>query len=157
MVTRWSERDTLKLIHLYKSYEFLWDKDTELYKNIYARKQAYDAIVNEMQIPDLTAQDVRSKIKNLRTSYYQELRKIASCKANNKPPKQVKWFLAFKSVMGNVSHDPGVPKVSSKYVTVNELRIGLSSAIQNCPVLFSTLLQRQKKPKLSSTLSTYSN
>lgn len=113
MTTRWSEQQTLQLIQLYKSYEFLWDRETELYKNIYARKQAYDAIVNEMEVPGLTSQDVRSKIKNLRTAYYQELRKMASCKAKNKTFKPLKWFTAFKSVMGHISLDEP-SKVSSK-------------------------------------------
>lgn len=99
---RWGERDTLKLIELYKKYRFLWDYESDLYKNATARKQAFESILMQLDVPGMTTADVRSKIKNLRTSYYQEKRKLAIAKANNKVIKPLRWFTAFKSVMNSI-------------------------------------------------------
>ncbi|XP_028163587.1 uncharacterized protein LOC114355108 [Ostrinia furnacalis] len=101
---RWGERDTLKLIEQYKKYDFLWDYESKLYKNTVARKKAFEAILEELKpsIPDLKVTDVRSKIKNLRTSYYQEKRKMAIAKANNKPSKPLRWFSAFNTIMNSI-------------------------------------------------------
>jgi hypothetical protein len=97
MAHRWLYSDTMQLIELYKSYNFLWDKETSLYKNISARKQAYTNIVNQINIPGLTEQDVRSKIKNLRSTYYQELRR-----KDGSSSKKLVWFEALTPIMTKV-------------------------------------------------------
>lgn len=99
---RWGERDTLKLIELYKKYRFLWDYESDLYKNTAARKKAFERILMQLDIPGVTVADVRSKIKNLRTSFFQEKRKLAIAKSNNKIIKPLRWFNAFKSIMNSI-------------------------------------------------------
>ncbi|CAG9795096.1 unnamed protein product [Diatraea saccharalis] len=126
-IMRWSEEETIKLIQLYRSFQYLWDKNAELYKNGVMRKRAYDAIVQQMSIPRLTARDVRCKIKNLRSSYYHELRKME--KAGSEKVVGRQWFNAFKPVMGGSG---GGVSTSSRKSSVTESESSQDEQDESC-------------------------
>ncbi|KAF5283217.1 hypothetical protein FQR65_LT14046 [Abscondita terminalis] len=60
----------------YREYECLWNTSSPLYKNKIARDNAYKKLCSNMNDENLTIKFIKNKIKNLRTTYHQELKKI---------------------------------------------------------------------------------
>ncbi|XP_063824872.1 uncharacterized protein LOC135074497 [Ostrinia nubilalis] len=95
---RWGDEKTIKFIRLYKDHECLWNSgNPALYKNKQARDNAYMQIIDEMNEFDMTIQDVKNKIKGLRSTYHQELNKIKNSKSSGAVESDVykpslKWF-----------------------------------------------------------------
>ncbi|KAJ8953796.1 hypothetical protein NQ314_007209 [Rhamnusium bicolor] len=55
----------------------LWNIKSEKYKNKQKRDAAYERLRETVTfLPNFTIQDVKNKIKNLRSTYYQELKKV---------------------------------------------------------------------------------
>lgn len=73
---KWSERDTFKFVELYEAEAVLWDVRLKNYKNKDARNAALERIVRNLEIDDITTQDIISKINKIRTTYTQEKAKI---------------------------------------------------------------------------------
>ncbi|KAL4153005.1 hypothetical protein QTP88_000838 [Uroleucon formosanum] len=76
MTHKWNEDTTLKFVEEYRQHECLWNIHYNLYKNKQARDAAYTSIASVMNIPDFGIAEVKTKIKNLRSTYSQELKKI---------------------------------------------------------------------------------
>lgn len=76
MAERFSDSQMLKLVEIYRDYECLWNVTSALYKNHDARQSAYKQIAEKLNISGISDKDIPKKIKNLRSSYYQELKKI---------------------------------------------------------------------------------
>uniref|UniRef100_A0A2A4J4R7 MADF domain-containing protein n=1 Tax=Heliothis virescens TaxID=7102 RepID=A0A2A4J4R7_HELVI len=122
MMERFTEAQMYQLVNIYKQYDCLWDVSNELYKNRTARDNAYREILKQLNIPELKVRHVPQKIKNLRTSYYQEIRKIeASMKdgvATYKP--KVSWFPIADEILRTIpnnrerSETGSEPETSSK-------------------------------------------
>ncbi|KAF7414183.1 hypothetical protein HZH68_002672 [Vespula germanica] len=69
--------DTIvKFIQLYRSYECLWNVSSEDYGSKLSRNAAFDMISRKMQIPGFGPREVARKIKNLKSAYQQEIKKI---------------------------------------------------------------------------------
>nr|KAF7435004.1 hypothetical protein H0235_003195 [Vespula pensylvanica] len=76
--------DTIvKFIQLYRSYECLWNVSSEDYGSKLSRNAAFDMISRKMQIPGFGPREVARKIKNLKSAYQQEVKKIE--KSEEKP------------------------------------------------------------------------
>lgn len=75
---RWGPLDTEEFVKLYLCQIGLWNMDHEDYKCHQKRIEAYKVMIKGMEkyTPNLTINDVRKKIKNLRSTYSQELHKI---------------------------------------------------------------------------------
>ncbi|XP_045451399.1 uncharacterized protein LOC123660343 [Melitaea cinxia] len=93
---RWSENQTFEFVKLYFSYEYLWNSEHEDYKLNKLRLKAYRDIVSEFNTLtgiSLSISEIKSKIKNLRSTYSQELNKI---KFRSGPhytyEPTIKWF-----------------------------------------------------------------
>nr|XP_026501004.1 uncharacterized protein LOC113404350 [Vanessa tameamea] len=93
---RWSENETYEFVKLYFSHEYLWNNEHEHYKLNKRRLKAYRNIVSEFNTLtgiSLTVSEIRGKIKNLRSTYTQELNKI---KFRSGPhytyEPTIKWF-----------------------------------------------------------------
>ncbi|XP_060801874.1 uncharacterized protein LOC132902084 [Amyelois transitella] len=100
MPMRWSEEETKKLINLYKKYPFLWDSSDKMYTQTRARKLAYEQIIRGMNKPNLTIKDIRCKVKNLRTAYYQDLKKKSTFESLGKKYKSnLPWFTSLHGIM----------------------------------------------------------
>nr|CAH7728855.1 unnamed protein product [Callosobruchus chinensis] len=95
MSIKLSTEQILKFISLYRECECLWNIHHAWYKNREGRDVAYRHIVKEMDIPGFGVSEVAQKIKNIRTTYKQELNKVR--KSEDSPyvdvhkPKLV-WF-----------------------------------------------------------------
>ncbi|KAF9421260.1 hypothetical protein HW555_002732 [Spodoptera exigua] len=76
---RWSEAVTLEFVKIYLKHECLWNPSHPGYKLRYQREQAYSDISAEFKsstMKSLTVPEIKMKIKNLRTTYVQQVHKI---------------------------------------------------------------------------------
>lgn len=74
---RWSEAVTLEFVKIYIKHECLWNPAHPGYKLRYQREKAYSEISTEfMTTKSMTVPEVKMKIKNLRTTYAQQVHKI---------------------------------------------------------------------------------
>lgn len=66
----------MKFVQLYVEAECLWNFRHVLYKNNDARNAASRNIILQMGIPRFDTNDLKNKIKNIRSTYTLELNKI---------------------------------------------------------------------------------
>lgn len=66
----------VRLVEMYREYDCLWDMKHDSYRDKEARQRAYKEIAEKLNIPNLNTKDIPNKIKNLRSSYYQEIKKV---------------------------------------------------------------------------------
>ncbi|KAI4455587.1 hypothetical protein MML48_9g00001466 [Holotrichia oblita] len=100
MANKWKNEDTtIKFVEYYREHECLWNVSLPIYKNKQPRESAIQKIVEAMNIPDFKTHDVKNKIKNLKSTYNQELIKIRKSEHSGmgtedcyKP--KIKWFAA---------------------------------------------------------------
>lgn len=97
MAERFTELQMFKLVEIYQEYPCLWNVTNELYKNRQARESAYKEIWEKLNIPGLTIKDIPKKIKNMRSSYYQEIKRIekstkSGCGPDSIYQPKVAWF-----------------------------------------------------------------
>lgn len=75
---RMSDAETMKFLEYYRNEPALWDPTNDGYKKRDTRAAAARRIAEALHFPDFTASHVITKFKNLRSSYAQELKKIAA-------------------------------------------------------------------------------
>lgn len=80
MSIKWTDADISKLLEIYQNYEVLWNPQVKLYRNHDARKSALQAILQHIDKSNLTENDLKVKIKNMRTIYNRELTKLLRSK-----------------------------------------------------------------------------
>ncbi|XP_028167363.1 uncharacterized protein LOC114357782 [Ostrinia furnacalis] len=76
---RWSEAVTLEFVKIYLKHECLWNPAHPGYKMKAQREKSYFSIITEFKdstSKTLTVPEVKMKIKNLRTTYVQQVHKI---------------------------------------------------------------------------------
>lgn len=76
---RWSEAVTLEFVKIYLKHECLWNPAHPGYKLKYQRDKAYGDISSEFECSTnkiLSVPEIKMKIKNLRTTYAQQVQKI---------------------------------------------------------------------------------
>lgn len=76
---RWGETLTLQFVKIYLKHECLWNPLHLSYKNRSERESAYLKIISEFKASggaSLSIPEAKIKIKNLRTTYVQEMRKV---------------------------------------------------------------------------------
>ncbi|KAF5278920.1 hypothetical protein FQR65_LT15495 [Abscondita terminalis] len=76
MVFKWKDDHTPLILSLMKDRQCLWNTKAETYKNKVHRENALKEIVKELNIQDVTVEDVKLKIKTIRTRYSSELTKV---------------------------------------------------------------------------------
>ena len=101
-----TEDQTLHFVCLYREHVCLWDITSETYKNKAMRQSALQKICESMQgIEGFTVEDVKTKIKSIRSTYYLELDKIkkstTSGASGNVYQPKIKWFAEFHSFIRN--------------------------------------------------------
>ncbi|XP_064107225.1 uncharacterized protein LOC135216112 isoform X3 [Macrobrachium nipponense] len=104
MPAKWTDDVTCKFVQLYMEHECLWNMHTEIYRNKAARQSALIDICKKMEIENYTINDVKQKIKSLRTTFKQEQRKVEQserCGAGtqNVYKPAIKWFPLMKDIM----------------------------------------------------------
>ncbi|XP_047992550.1 uncharacterized protein LOC125231215 [Leguminivora glycinivorella] len=76
---RWSEAITLEFVKIYIKHECLWNPAHTGYKLKYQRAEAYSSIQSDFKAAtgkSLSIPEIKIKIKNLRTTYCQQVQKI---------------------------------------------------------------------------------
>lgn len=116
-ILRMSDSETIKFLNLYKNEPVLWNPSRDDYKNRECRSAATKRIAAEMNMPDFTDYHVMLKFKNLRSSYLQELKKMArSAKSETEKPyyPKVIWFKIMDSFLRSyvTSKNPELNPVS---------------------------------------------
>ncbi|KAI4453982.1 hypothetical protein MML48_scaffold00007255 [Holotrichia oblita] len=76
MVFKWKDDHTPLILSLKKDQQCLWNTKAETYKNKVHRENALKEIVKELNIQDVTVEDIKLKIKTIRTRYSSELTKV---------------------------------------------------------------------------------
>ncbi|KAK9687949.1 Alcohol dehydrogenase transcription factor Myb/SANT-like [Popillia japonica] len=76
--SRWTEEKSRKFITVYENYECLWNTKSSAYKNRDARGAAVRKLISDMEELGIkmTEDEVRNRIKAIRTTYMSELRKV---------------------------------------------------------------------------------
>ncbi|XP_046675639.1 uncharacterized protein LOC124364308 isoform X2 [Homalodisca vitripennis] len=113
----------LRFIRNYRENQCLWDFSSPAYKNKAARDEAYERLVAAMDLPGLTVLDVKNKIKNIRSTYCQELKKIQTARMLGREPyvPSVFWFKDLDSFLHSNTTprtevaDKKVPKYLTKF------------------------------------------
>ncbi|KAK9727948.1 Alcohol dehydrogenase transcription factor Myb/SANT-like [Popillia japonica] len=76
MVFKWKDDHTPLILSLMKDRQCLWNTKAETRKNKVYRENALKEIVKELNIQDVTVEDIKLKIKTIRTRYSSELTKV---------------------------------------------------------------------------------
>ncbi|KAL1487920.1 hypothetical protein ABEB36_015305 [Hypothenemus hampei] len=79
-MSRWSENMTIKFVQEYRARPCLWNTKLAIYKNKAARDTALKEIEEVMGVEGFGINEIKNKIKNLRSTYSQEKRKIKDSK-----------------------------------------------------------------------------
>lgn len=104
---KWSETETLKFVELYRIHECLWNIHSPDYKNKVMKRTAQQDIVFKMAMENFGAEEVKQKIKNLRSTYNQEITKIQKSKilesnSLNVYVPTIKWFVIMDGFLKNM-------------------------------------------------------
>ncbi|XP_021930545.1 uncharacterized protein LOC110835002 isoform X3 [Zootermopsis nevadensis] len=114
MSGKWSEETTLKFIKEYRQLECLWDVKSPSYRNKAVRDAAYMKLADRASLPGFTVQEAKNKIKNLRSTYSQELKKVKHSKKSGSDevyqPSLI-WYKEIDAFLGPViaSRDAQAP------------------------------------------------
>lgn len=88
-----TSKHNLKFWLSYEKQRVLWDFHHEAYSSKHARQTAFQAIADEMQIPGLDSENVKLKIRFLRTQYTRWIKRLCLLQETNEPfPKIPTWF-----------------------------------------------------------------
>lgn len=102
MANRWTSEQNIKFVELYKDQVNLWNRLDPNYKNRDLRKASLEHIRIELGLTDKN--EVAKKIKNLRSTYNQEILKIDKSKRSGNSPNEIykptiKWFDSMDYIM----------------------------------------------------------
>ncbi|XP_075973266.1 uncharacterized protein LOC142974685 [Anticarsia gemmatalis] len=103
-MARWGDEKTLYFILLYRNQECLWNSRSPFYKNKKAREDAYHSILETFNDNQLDLKCIKTKIKNLRSVYHTELKKVKDSRnAGGDGPvykPSLAWFEEMHSFLG---------------------------------------------------------
>ncbi|KAJ8941991.1 hypothetical protein NQ314_010216 [Rhamnusium bicolor] len=148
IMPRWGDDKTLLFVTYYRSHECLWNTRSPLYKNNIALNNDYEALLNDMNDPSLTLKIIKTKIKNLRSVYHSEIKKINSSKRSGagaedvyKPP--MSWFTEMVSFMADT--DDYRETVASELISINlcNLYVEHISLAMVPPLLFRKVVHKR--------------
>ncbi|KAL1488731.1 hypothetical protein ABEB36_014530 [Hypothenemus hampei] len=75
-VFSWNKETLTTFFHVFESYPCLYDPKNKFYSNKHSRAEALNNIKRDMDISQISIEDIKSKINNVRTQISQELKKI---------------------------------------------------------------------------------
>lgn len=107
-MSKWTEHTTIKFIEEYIKDDCLWNNKSLNYSNKQAKQHRLAAIASAMAIANFGVKEVETKIKSIRSTYSQELKKIKdSTKSGSgtddiyKPT--IKWFDMLHQALNSVN------------------------------------------------------
>lgn len=103
---RWSSDNNISFMKLYREQENLWNCFDKDYRNRDMRKASLEHIAKEMHLGNTS--EVTKKIKNLRSTYNQEVNKIEKSKksgasADDVYKPSIKWFDIMDYIMKTIN------------------------------------------------------
>lgn len=102
MSAKWGSSLTMQFIQEYKRQQCLWNSESPEYKNRDVRYRAYKSIAKFMKIPGFGVPEVKNKIKNLRSTFCQEKKKIAEFKKiGSVYIPNISWYEEMKPIMNH--------------------------------------------------------
>ncbi|XP_022170476.1 uncharacterized protein LOC111033849 [Myzus persicae] len=136
---RLNEKMTLQFVELYRDQRVLWDKEHEAYNKRAERLRAYRRIAEAMSVKGMGVPEVASKIKNIRSTYLQELKKIKDSAqrhlvqseeedASSPYVPKLLWFSILDSMIGGAA----VKRLYSSPSTADMLSIDYADE-SSCP------------------------
>jgi len=72
----WKDEHTETFLEMYRNHECLWNNMSENYHKTNIREKPYKTLHSELNLPQLSVNDISAKIKAVRTRYCSELAKI---------------------------------------------------------------------------------
>ncbi|KAF5294813.1 hypothetical protein FQA39_LY00297 [Lamprigera yunnana] len=108
MSFRWSEDTTTKFVEHYLKHECLWNIKSVAYKNKQIKNSAYEDLKKTLNISGFKEKEIKSKTKNLRSTYSQELKKIKDSKKSEAGTDTIyvptiKWFKIMDESLRNIN------------------------------------------------------
>ncbi|KAF2898810.1 hypothetical protein ILUMI_07365 [Ignelater luminosus] len=99
----------MQFVELYRDRDCLWSVNSPHYTDRAARNRSLQEISEAMNIPSFGPREVAQKIKNLRTTYNQQIKKIALSKSSGKSnydlyKPRVPWFEVVDGFLGKHQH-----------------------------------------------------
>ncbi|XP_020723102.1 uncharacterized protein LOC126926324 isoform X1 [Bombus affinis] len=157
MAKKLNKNQTSKFVTLYREHECLWDIASKDYKNKAMRESALKKICEDMQMEGFGVEDVKNKIKSIRSTYYLELDKIkrstTSGASGNVYEPKMKWFTELDSFIKNVVVKRKTPDNNDS--TQSESENNVTAAPTICSEIESskTKSKKNKMSRLSSIVS----
>lgn len=75
MVFKWNDQNTLLFLESFKNYQCLWNHKLDEYKDRTIRANSIKSLISDLNL-EVTEEDIKHKIKTIRTRYTTELTKI---------------------------------------------------------------------------------
>lgn len=107
---KWTNQEIIQFLEIYEHYDVLWDIQLTEYRDRNARDEHFKKLIKEMNEKGLTSDidDVRKKLKTIKTVYSQELRKIEQSKKSGMSTDDIykpklSWFGVADSFLRNVT------------------------------------------------------
>uniref|UniRef100_A0A2S2QQS5 MADF domain-containing protein n=1 Tax=Sipha flava TaxID=143950 RepID=A0A2S2QQS5_9HEMI len=94
---KFGSTEVFKFIEIYRSHECLWDTSNQNYKNRDMRNAALSSFAEELGIDGFGPKEITTKIKNIRSQYLQEKKKIRASTGTGSSTEDVyhpklQWF-----------------------------------------------------------------
>ncbi|XP_056644511.1 uncharacterized protein LOC130450245 [Diorhabda sublineata] len=92
--TKFSAEQMEQFIDIYRSFDCLWDVKCKEYRDINKRNNAYEAMAD---IINITIEQVKKKLNNIRSTYLQEKKKVDISKSTGSGTEDIytpnlSWF-----------------------------------------------------------------
>lgn len=96
MVFKWNDQNTLLFLENFKNYQCLWNHKIDEYKDRTMRANSIKSLISDLNL-EITEEDIKHKIKTIRTRYTTELTKIkqstkSGCSSDDVYVPTLYWF-----------------------------------------------------------------
>ena len=92
---------TQTVLDLLTNQECLWNVKSENYRNRNIRDKALEEMVKQLNIPDLTQEDVKLKIKSIRSRYSSELARALKFEERKKKVVLTETISVYRNYSGS--------------------------------------------------------
>ncbi|XP_077287296.1 uncharacterized protein LOC143912036 [Arctopsyche grandis] len=118
---KWSESETVRFVEQYEMQEVLWNVRLSQYKNKEARAAAVNQIIQNSDIPGMSAEGVLKKINNIRSTYQQEKSKMQKSIDSGVPAENIyipslPWFHIADRFL------PSVIKTRKSFINLSDIK-----------------------------------
>lgn len=96
-MAKWTEETTIIFVEEYLRHECLWNFRCEQYRNKQSKQHAIIELTEKMAIPYFGSKEAELKIKSIRSTYSQELKKVKGATKSGSGVEDLyksnlKWF-----------------------------------------------------------------